>query len=119
VAKIAECCFEELVFANQATSERTEWITHFKKVFPGINEINASIKDIQRDAAEIKQTANSMSLYQRFQQAAQENSDFLSEADQFSARMAQITGVPYVKPKPKEMSTDDTEAFMKLIKGNS
>jgi len=119
VAKIAECCFEELVFANQATKERTEWITHFKKVFPGINEINASIKDIQRDAAEIKQTANSMSLYQRFQQAAQENSDFLSEADQFSARMAQITGVPYVKPKPKEMSTDDTEAFMKLIKGNS
>jgi len=33
VSKIAECCFEELVFANQATSARTEWITHFKNVF--------------------------------------------------------------------------------------
>jgi len=117
VSKIAECCFEELVFSNQATKERTEWITHFKNVFPGINEINEAIKTIQRDVSEIKQTANSMSLYERFQKAADENSEFLNTADQFSERMAQITGKPYQKPKPKELTSDDTQAWMKLIKG--
>jgi len=118
VSKIAECCFEELVFANQATKERTLWITHFKNVFPGINEINEAIKVIQRDVSEIKQTANSMTLYQRFQQASTENSDFLNTADQFSQRMSKVCGVPYTKPKPKELTTEDTEAFMKLVKAD-
>jgi len=117
VSKIAECCFEELVFANQATSARTEWITHFKNVFPGINEINEGVKTIQRDVAEIKQTANSMSLYDRFQKAADENAEFLNSADNFSQRMSEITGTPYQKPKPKELTSDDTQAWMRLIKG--
>jgi hypothetical protein len=117
VSKIAECCFEELVFANQATKERTEWIKHFKNVFPGINEINDMVKLVQRDVSEIKQTANSMSLYERFQKAADENKEFLNTADQFSQRMAAITGQPYVKPKPKELTADDTAAWQRLIKG--
>jgi len=117
VSKIAECCFEELVFANQATKERTEWISHFKNVFPGINEINESIKVIKKDVSEIKETANSMTLYDRFQKAADENAEFLGTADAFSARTAEITGTPYVKPKPKELTTDDTQAWMRLIKG--
>jgi len=117
VTKIAECCFEELVFSNQATKERTLWITHFKNVFPGINEINDAVKVIQRDVADIKQTANSMSLYDRFQKAADENAEFLNTADQFSSRMSEVCGVPYTKPKPKELTADDTQAWMRLIKG--
>jgi len=115
VAKIAECCFEELVFSNNATKDRTAWIGHFKNVFPGINEINSVVKVIQRDVADIKQTANSMTLYERFQKAADENSEFLNTADQFSQRMSQVCGVPYEKPKPKELTSDDMDAWKKLI----
>jgi len=119
VSKIAECCFEELVFANQATKERTKWIGHFKNVFPAINELNAAIIAVQKDAMDIKMVANSMSLTERFQQAATENAEFLSTADQFSVRMAEVTGIPYVKPKPKEVSTEDTKLWMSLIKGGT
>jgi len=119
VSKIAECCFEELVFANQATKERTQWIKHFKNVFPAINELNDSIAAVQKDAMDIKIVANSMTLTERFQQAAQENSEFLNTADSFSQRMAEVTGVPYVKPKPKEVSSEDTKLWMNLIKGGT
>eukprot|EP01123_Difflugia_compressa_P001895 TRINITY_DN123_c1_g1_i1.p1 TRINITY_DN123_c1_g1~~TRINITY_DN123_c1_g1_i1.p1 ORF type:complete len:670 (-),score=159.35 TRINITY_DN123_c1_g1_i1:230-2239(-) len=117
VAKIAECCFEELVFANQATKERTAWIKYFKHVFPGINELTAQVEKIQEEVAEIKETANSMTLQQRIQQANNENNDFLSTADEFSARIAKVTGKPYVKPKPKELSEDEMGDMMKLIGG--
>jgi len=116
LSKIAECCFEELVFANQATQERTEWITHFKNVFPGINEINKSIKEIQKTASDIKHTANSVSLLERFQKAAEEQNDFVNTAEEFSQRIAAVTGTPYVKPVPKEISAEDSSAWMKLIK---
>eukprot|EP01124_Arcella_intermedia_P036413 TRINITY_DN9530_c0_g1_i1.p1 TRINITY_DN9530_c0_g1~~TRINITY_DN9530_c0_g1_i1.p1 ORF type:complete len:677 (-),score=139.58 TRINITY_DN9530_c0_g1_i1:13-2043(-) len=115
VAKIAECCFEELVFANQATKERTEWIKHFKNVFPGMNEINKGIKEIQKLTSEIKHTANSVSLLERFQKAAEEQNDFVSTAEDFSQRIAAVTGTPYVKPVPKEVSPEDSSAWMKLI----
>jgi len=119
VSKIAECCFEELVFANQATKERTQWIKHFKNVFPAINELNDSIAAVQKDAMDIKIVANSMSLSERFQTAAAENAEFLNTADTFSQRMAEVTGVPYVKPKPKEVSSEDTKLWMNLIKGGT
>jgi len=115
VAKIAECCFEELVFANQATKERTEWISHFKNVFPGINEINRAVKDIQKLTSDIKHTANSVSLLERFQKAADEQNDFVNSAEDFSQRIAAVTGTPYVKPVPKEVSAEDSSAWMKLI----
>jgi len=83
VTKIAECCFEKLVFENRATKERTHWVSHFKNVFPGINEINASIKTIVHDVSEIKETANSMTLYERFQQAADENAEFFEFCERF------------------------------------
>jgi len=67
--------------------------------------------------SEIKQTANSMSLYERFQKAADENAEFLNTADSFSQRMSEVCGTPYVKPKPKELTSDDTQAWMRLIKG--
>jgi len=117
VSKIAECCFEELVFANQATKNRTEWIKHFTNVFPAINEVNKLIKLVQKDVSDIKHTANSMALSERFQQAATENADFLNTADEFSKRAAEITGTPYVKPKPKEVTPEDTQLWMGLIKG--
>jgi len=60
-----------------------------------------------------------MTLTERFQQAAQENSEFLNTADSFSQRMAEVTGVPYVKPKPKEVSSEDTKLWMNLIKGGT
>jgi len=115
VAKIAECCFEELVFANQATKERTEWISHFKNVFPGINEINKAVKEIQKVTSDIKHTANSVSLLERFQKAADEQNDFVNTAEDFSQRIAAVTGTPYVKPVPKEVSAEDSSAWMKLI----
>jgi len=115
VTKIAECCFEKLVFENRATKERTHWVSHFKNVFPGINEINASIKTIVHDVSEIKETANSMTLYERFQQAADENAEFLNSANDFSERISNVCGVPYTKPKPKDLTADDTAAWMRLI----
>eukprot|EP01123_Difflugia_compressa_P008395 TRINITY_DN2498_c0_g2_i1.p1 TRINITY_DN2498_c0_g2~~TRINITY_DN2498_c0_g2_i1.p1 ORF type:complete len:691 (+),score=166.34 TRINITY_DN2498_c0_g2_i1:106-2178(+) len=117
VSKIAECCFEELVMKNKATKERSDWMKHFKEVFPGIREVNNSVKQIQKDVSKIKQVANSMTLLERFQEAAKENDDFLSEADQFSERMAKVTGKPYEKPKPRELTAEDNEALKSLISG--
>jgi len=120
VCKIAECAFEKLVFENKATVERSKWMKHFKMVFPASNEINAAIKEVLADVSYIKQTANSMTLYERFQKAQDDTKDFLSSAEGFSQRTAQVLGQPYEKPSIKEEdlqkgSIDNTEALFKKI----
>jgi len=67
VCKIAECAFEKLVFENKATVERSKWMKHFKHVFPASNQINEAVKEVLGDVSHIKQSANSMTLYERFQ----------------------------------------------------
>eukprot|EP01124_Arcella_intermedia_P029075 TRINITY_DN6053_c0_g1_i1.p1 TRINITY_DN6053_c0_g1~~TRINITY_DN6053_c0_g1_i1.p1 ORF type:complete len:708 (-),score=171.64 TRINITY_DN6053_c0_g1_i1:63-2186(-) len=115
VSKIAECCFEQLVFENQATSDRTLWIKEFKNVFPLINEVNARVKDAKKVVSEIKIVANSMSLSERFQKAAEEQNDFIATSEQFSKRVCEISGTPYTPPKPKPITPEESDAFRKLI----
>jgi len=120
VCKIAECAFEKLVFENKATVERSKWMKHFKMVFPSSNEINAAIKEVLADVSYIKQTANSMTLYERFQKAQDDTKDFLSSAEGFSQRTAIVLGQPYEKPAIKEDdlkkgSIDNTEALFQKI----
>jgi len=115
VSKIAECCFEQLVFENQATAERTLWIREFKNVFPLINEVNARVRDARKVVSEIKIVANSMTLSERFQKAADEQSDFIATSEQFSKRVCEISGTPYTPPKPKPITPEESDAFRKLI----
>jgi len=118
VCKIAECAFEKLVFENKATATRSKWMVHFKHVFPSSNLINEAVKEVLSDVNVIKQQANAMTLYERFQKAEKDTSDFLSSAEGFSQRAAQVTGQPYVKPEPKEDTIDNTSALFQQINAN-
>jgi len=120
VCKIAECAFEKLVFENKATVERSKWMKHFKHVFPASNQITDAIKEVLSDVSHIKQSANSMTLYERFQKAQNDTADFLSSAEGFSQRTAAVLGQPYVKQEIKEEdlkkgSIDNTEALFQKI----
>jgi hypothetical protein len=120
VCKIAECAFEKLVYENKATVERSKWMKHFQHVFPASNEISKAVKDVLHDVAEIKQCANSMTLYERFQKAQNDTADFLSSAEGFSQRTAQVLGQEYKKPQIKDDdlkkgSIDNTEALFAQI----
>jgi len=93
---------------------------HFKHVFPSSNQINDAIKEVLADVSHIKQSANSMTLYERFQKAQNDTADFLSSAESFSQRTATVLGQPYVKPEIKEEdlkkgSIDNTEALFQKI----
>jgi hypothetical protein len=120
VCKIAECAFEKLVFENKATVERSKWMKHFKHVFPASNGINDAVKEVLGDVSHIKQSANSMTLYERFQKAQNDTADFLSSAEGFSQRTAAVLGQPYVKPEIKDddlkkSSIDNTEVLFEKI----
>jgi hypothetical protein len=120
VCKIAECAFEKLVYENKATVERSKWMGHFQHVFPFSNMINEAIKDVLHDVADIKATANAMTLYERFQKAQNDTADFLSSAEGFSQRTAAVLGQEYKKPEIKEDdlkkgSIDNTEALFAQI----
>jgi len=120
VCKIAECAFEKLVFENKATVERSKWMKHFKHVFPKSNSINDAIKQVLKDVSHIKQCANSMTLYERFQKAQNDTADFLSSAEGFSQRTAEVLGQKYEPPQIKEDdlkkgSIDNTEALFQKI----
>jgi len=120
VCKIAECAFEKLVFENKATVERSKWMKHFKHVFPASNQINEAVKEVLADVSHIKQSANSMTLYERFQKAQNDTADFLSSAEDFSQRTATVLNQPYVKPQIKEedlqkSSIDNTESLFQKI----
>jgi hypothetical protein len=120
VCKIAECAFEKLVFENKATVERSKWMKHFKHVFPASNQINEAVKEVLADVSHIKQSANSMTLYERFQKAQNDTADFLSSAESFSQRTATVLNQPYVKPQIKEedlqkSSIDNTESLFQKI----
>jgi len=120
VCKIAECAFEKLVYENKATVERSKWMGHFQHVFPASNMINESIKEVLHDVADIKATANAMTLYERFQKAQNDTADFLSSAEGFSQRTAAVLGQEYKKPEIKEEdlkkgSIDNTEALFAQI----
>jgi hypothetical protein len=106
VCKIAECAFEELVFANEASPGRNKWIKHFKYVFPAINCITDAVRQTLEDVSEIKLQANSMTLYERFQKAQNDTNDFLDSAAAFSKRTAEVTGTPY---KPPKVSDEDLQ----------
>jgi len=121
VCKIAECAFEELVRKNKATEGRSKWMSHFKHVFPASNEINEAVKQVLKDVNLIKQQANSMTLYERFQKAENDTSDFLKSAEGFSQRTAVVTGEPYVPPKAsdddfKKDSVDNVQNLFAQIK---
>jgi len=120
VCKIAECAFEKLVFENKATVERSKWMVHFKYVFPSSNRINDAIKEVLGDVSKIKQQANSMTLYERFQKAQNDTDDFLSSADEFSSRTAAVLGQKYEKPKINEEdlqkgSIDNTQSLFEKL----
>jgi len=120
VCKIAECAFEKLVYENKATVERSKWMPHFQHVFPASNMISESVKEVLGDVASIKATANSMTLYERFQKAQNDTADFLSSAEGFSQRTAAVLGTEYKKPEIKEEdlkkgSIDNTEALFAQI----
>jgi len=120
VSKIAECAFEKLVYENKATVERSKWMKHFKHVFPKSNNITAAVKEVLSDVSNIKQAANSMTLYERFQKAENDTADFLSSAADFSQRTAAVLNQPYVPPKVnvedlKKSSIDNTEALFQKI----
>jgi len=120
VCKIAECAFEKLVFENKATVERSKWMVHFKYVFPSSNRINEAIKEVLGDVSKIKQQANSMTLYERFQKAQNDTDDFLSSADEFSSRTAAVLGQKYEKPKINEEdlqkgSIDNTQSLFEKL----
>jgi hypothetical protein len=120
VCKISECAFEKLVYENKATVERSKWMKHFQHVFPAMNQITDSVKEVLADVSYIKQCANSMTLYERFQKAQNDTADFLSSAEGFSQRTAQVLGQEYHKPQIKEEdlkkgSIDNTEALFAQI----
>jgi hypothetical protein len=120
VCKIAECAFEKLVYENKATVERSKWMKHFQHVFPASNMINESVKEVLKDVADIKATANAMTLYERFQKAQNDTADFLSSAEGFSQRTAAVLGQEYKKPEIteeslKKGSIDNTEALFQQI----
>jgi len=120
VCKIAECAFEELVFANEASSGRNKWIQHFKHVFPAINKITDSVKEVLEDVGKIKLQANSMTLYERFQKAQNDTNDFLASADSFSQRTSAVLGTPYNPPKVTEEellknSIDNNDVLLQKI----
>jgi len=123
VCKIAECAFEELVRKNKATEGRSKWMSHFKHVFPASNQINDAVKQVLQDVNVLKQQANSMTLYERFQKAENDTSDFLKSAEGFSQRTAVVTGEPYVPPKAsdddfKKDSVDNVQNLFAKIKTN-
>jgi len=122
VCKIAECAFEKLVFENDATPQRSKWIKHFKHVFPAINGVTAAVKEVLEDVGAIKLQANSMTLYERFQKAQNDTADFLSSADSFSQRTAQVLNQPYTPPKISEedlqkQSIDNNDVLLQKIQG--
>jgi hypothetical protein len=124
VCKIAECAFEKLVFDNEATPQRSKWIKHFKFVFPAINKITEAVKQVLEDVGMIKLQANSMTLYERFQKAQNDTQDFLSSADSFSQRTAQVLGQPYEKPKISEddlqkQCLDNNDVLLQKISGGN
>jgi len=123
VCKIAECAFEKLGFENKATAERSKWMVHFKHVFPASNLINEAVKEVLGDVNTIKQQANAMTLYERFQKAQNDTADFLSSAAGFSERTAAVLGQPYTPPKISEddlqkNSIDNTENLFQKINAN-
>jgi len=82
--------------------------------------ISESVKEVLGDVASIKATANSMTLYERFQKAQNDTADFLSSAEGFSQRTAAVLGTEYKKPEIKEEdlkkgSIDNTEALFAQI----
>jgi len=120
ITKIAECAFEKLVYDNNATSGRSKWIKHFGVVFPCSNNINSAIRQVLDDVSQIKLTANSMTLYERFQKAENDTKDFLASAEGFSQRTAEVLHQPYQKVEEKEedlkkQSIDNTELLMEKI----
>jgi len=98
-------------------------MSHFKHVFPASNQINDAVKQVLQDVNVIKQQANSMTLYERFQKAENDTSDFLKSAEGFSQRTAVVTGEPYVPPKAsdddfKKDSVDNVQNLFAKIKTN-
>jgi len=96
-------------------------MSHFKHVFPTSNQINAAVKQVLEDINIIKQQANSMTLYERFQQANNDTADFLKSAEGFSQRTAVVTGEPYIPPKASDedfkKDSVDSRALFSQIKG--
>jgi len=98
--QIADIRFEELIFLNEATVTRSKWFAHFKNVPANHARVARKLVAISHEIGNIKAQANSMSLFDRFQQANQDTNDFCSFADKFASRTADLLGLPYKTPDP-------------------
>eukprot|EP01125_Pyxidicula_operculata_P022758 TRINITY_DN9557_c0_g1_i1.p1 TRINITY_DN9557_c0_g1~~TRINITY_DN9557_c0_g1_i1.p1 ORF type:complete len:618 (+),score=163.99 TRINITY_DN9557_c0_g1_i1:38-1855(+) len=100
LSQISEVRFEELVYKNEATTSRNDWIAHFKVVHSTLAEVVHMVGVLTEDLSRMKAQANAMPLYDQFQKAQKDTDSFLSSADSFSKRMSNTLGIAYEKPKP-------------------
>jgi len=98
--QIADIRFEELIFLNEATVARSKWFAHFKNV-PALHaRVAKKLVSISHEIGNIKAQANSMSLFDRFQQANEDTNSFCNLADKFAKRTSNLLGLPYETPDP-------------------
>jgi hypothetical protein len=103
LARVAELRFEELVFQNNATVKRNPWILYYRTIHSTLARIDKTLATICQETALIKVKANSLTLYEMFQKASQDTTEFLNAATDFANHMSAVLGITYSPPQQQQV----------------
>jgi len=103
LARVAELRFEELVFQNNATVKRNTWILFYRSIHSTLARIDKTLATISQENALIKIQANSLTLYEMFQQASKDTTEFLDAASDFADHMSHVLGITYAPPQKQQV----------------
>jgi len=116
LVRYAEVRFEELVYSNDATVSRCPWIIHFKQLPSLLAKIEKRVTQLLNDIGKMRSQANSMTLYEQFQKAQEETTDFLTQADGFAKHMSGVLGLGYTTPeKPPTVKVPELKDMQAVL----
>eukprot|EP01124_Arcella_intermedia_P024781 TRINITY_DN4260_c0_g1_i1.p1 TRINITY_DN4260_c0_g1~~TRINITY_DN4260_c0_g1_i1.p1 ORF type:complete len:949 (-),score=275.18 TRINITY_DN4260_c0_g1_i1:43-2889(-) len=121
LSRIAELRFEELVFQNNATTSRNPWIMYYRTIHSTLSRIDKSLASVSQEVALIKVQANSLTLYEMFQEASAETDTFLTAATDFASHMSSVLGVTYkaIDKTDKMVSLPDIKELKSICDGTN
>jgi len=120
LARVAELRFEELVFQNNATVKRNPWILFYRTIHSTLSRIDKTLATISQECALIKVQANSLTLYEMFQKASQDTTEFLNAASDFAEHMSHVLGITYTPPPNQQVvHLPDIHELKSLCGGNA
>jgi hypothetical protein len=93
--RIAELRFQQLVNQNKAQHTRNTWIPHYRNIHTKMYKFDNQLNRTEECVEDIVISANSLTLYERFQKLKTDTQDFITSADLYASHLNNILEIPY------------------------